>query len=203
MTSAADAQTTASELSNAGVWSARAANAARQYRVDAPNGRYVILVDNSQLTVRATERTRAAVGKPIEVESLAEVLWAPDARAFAVTQSDGGSVGTWSVTLFRVSESELQRVDIAKQVRAEFNRRTVPSHAAGCSIEEGNVGALTWRDGSRNLVLIAEAPLHSSGCDLGHVQGYFVDAQSGAILSRYTRVDLHRLFQKELGVRLR
>jgi hypothetical protein len=211
--SLAGAQPATFERPNAGVWSARAGylwpgstvianapNGGRIIRLSAPDSRFVLVVGDSDLTVLSLESGRT-VGMPIAVESLAEVLWATDSQAFAVTQSDGGWVGSWSVAVYRVTPTQLQRVDVTMQAAIDFNRRTASKRSAGCSIEEGNFGALAWRDGSRSLALIAEAPPHSSDCDLGRLHGYLVDAHTGALRARYSAPDVSRLFQKELGTR--
>src|SRR5258708_615723 len=55
------------------------------------------------ITVRESEMTVSGPSMPprtYEIDSLSEILWAPDSKAFAVTSSDGGWVRTWSVTLY-------------------------------------------------------------------------------------------------------
>ena len=199
-----------------GVWSARAAYAwpgltaiadfptgGRAIDVPSPDGSRVISIGDSYLIVRVASHPRRTIGSRIKIEDLLEVLWAPDSRAFAVTQSDGGWVGTWHVAVFQISSEALNRVSVSEQVFLDFSRRRVRRLGNGCTSEEPNIGAVTWLNGSSRLILLAEAPPHSSDCDMGRVHGYMVDVPTGAVLAQYSVEDVRRLFGSSLGGRLR
>jgi hypothetical protein len=175
----------------------------RSIDVVSPDGRRVITVRDSELAVKRTQGARDQIGASVPIEGLAEVLWAPDSRAFAITQSDGGWVGSWSTVIYEVADTALHRVDIAQQALADFNHRSVRRDAFGCSGEEGNVGVAAWRNDSRRVLLVAEAPSHSSDCDPGRLHGYLVDAHSGAVHARYSERDVRTLFRAALGARFR
>jgi len=143
-------------------------------------------------------------GSPIPISSLAEILWAPDSKAFAITQSNGGWVGSFDVRVYWLDHGGLQRVHVSKDALSDFNQRKVTKRPPnGCEIEEGNIGALAWRHGSEELLLLAEAPPHSSDCDMGYLRGYLVKAKTGTVLQRYAAKDVRRLFPSDLGRRFR
>ena len=74
------------------------------------------------------------------IESLAELLWSPDSKAFAITSSDGGWVGTWSVVIYRFESGGLMKTDVTRQVSEDFRRRKARRNGS-CVIEPGNIGA--------------------------------------------------------------
>jgi hypothetical protein len=171
--------------------------------VPSPDGSKIVVVRDSSLTlVTAADRTRA-LGTAIDVQDLAEVLWAPDSRAFAVTESDGGWVAQWSATVYVVEAGSLRRIDSASQALAEFSRRKVSRRGYGCTVEPPNLAAVDWSRGSERLLIVAEAPPHGTCCDLGRLGGYLVDAATGRIIARYGQRDVMRLFHKRLGDRFR
>jgi hypothetical protein len=203
-------------LPQAGEWASRGAylwpgptaiadspEGGRLIQVMSPDSSMVLIVSEYEMLLKRSQAESKVIGDTIPVGSLAEVLWAPDSRAFAVTQSDGGSVGSWSVKVYHVTDAGLRSVKVAEAALVDFNRRKVSQRAPGCEVEGGNVGAVAWRDGSKSLMILAEAPNHSSCCDMGRIQGYLVEAQSGVIRARYSRADVQKLFQGDLGARFR
>src|SRR3989442_1204346 len=66
--------------------------AGRQLRITAPDRKTVLHVSDIEARVMLPNGKRSA---GFAIESLAEVLWAPNASAFALTESDGGWVGSW------------------------------------------------------------------------------------------------------------
>ncbi len=199
-----------------GVWSAHAAyawpgpivigdapKAGRRIDVPSPDRSKVISIGDSSLTVRLAGHPGRTIGSPINIADLVEVLWAPDSLAFALTESDGGWVGTWHVAVFQVSAEALKQVNVSEQVFLDFSRRKVTSRGNGCSSEGPNIGGITWLNGSSRIVLLAEAPPHSSDCDMGRIHGYLVAVPSGAVLAQYREADVHRVFGSKLGGRFR
>src|SRR5262249_46335159 len=111
--------------------------AGEMVRVPSPDERKVLVVSNSELFVKSSTGEPFGVGLPIN--SLAEVAWAPDSASFEVTQSDGGWVGTWYATAYRISSGKTQAVNISREVTAEFQKR-----AGGCPEEIPNTAAVGW-----------------------------------------------------------
>ncbi len=172
----------------------------RSIDVLSPDGTLLLQVRESMLTVALAKHSSEQIGADIPLYSLAEVLWAPDSKAFALTSSDGGWVGSWSVVVYRVRGRDLEKVNIAEQAFAEFGKRTV-ARTRDCEVEEPNIGAVAWLDGSSRLLVLAEAPPHSSCCDMGHLQGYALEVPTGKILARYSQAELAREFRGRLGAR--
>ncbi|GLQ98137.1 hypothetical protein GCM10007863_25570 [Dyella mobilis] len=170
---------------------------------DAPAGTRVSTVRSPShtLALKVTDDALAvidasgkAASKPLEIEDLAEVNWAPDSREFAVTQSDGGWVGTWTVTAYAVTPDGLHSYELSKLVAAKFQARK-----GGCA-EIPNVGAGGWL-GPGRLLVIAEAPPHSSCSDMGSIRGYEVAVEHAQILDEYDAPALKSRFGRLLGRR--
>jgi hypothetical protein len=198
-----------------GIWSADAAylwpgstviadypKGGRSIEIASPDKTLVLLIRESTLSVAPAEHPGEHIGRDIPIENLAEVLWAPNSKAFALTQSTGGWVGSWNVSVFLVSRNEIKKVSIADRAFSEFKERKVV-RKKNCDIEEPNIGAVAWIEGSSRLVVLAEAPPHSSCCDMGYIRGYTLEVQSGNILARYGRAELDRTFNNRLGARFK
>jgi hypothetical protein len=198
-----------------GIWSADAAylwpgptviadypKDGRSIEVASPDKRLVLLIGESTLSVAPANHPGKHIGPDIPVEDLAEVLWAPDSKAFALTQSNGGWVGSWNVAVYLVNEDGIQRINIGDQAFAEFKARKVV-RKKDCNIEAPNIGAVAWIDGSSRLIILAEAPPHSSCCDMGYVKGFLLEIPNGKILARYSRAELGRTFKNRLGGRFK
>jgi hypothetical protein len=170
--------------------------------VISPDSSMVLSLRDAALRVRRTGEGRTAIGAPITVDGPAEVMWAPDSRAFTLTWTDGGWVGSWQVSVYRVSDDSIERVDVAREAFRAFRSRSV-KHKGKCAVEEPNMAAAAWVGGSNHLLLLAEAPPHSSACDMGTIHGYTVDVATGKIIAQYNQADVRRLFRERLGTRFR
>jgi hypothetical protein len=169
----------------------------RQLRVLSPDKRMELWIDGSEgHVVRGSDR-RSEV---IPVQSLAEVLWAPDSTAFALTESDGGSVGNWSVSIYNVATPSIARLAVADTaVRADYRQHVMKR---ACPGEEPNVAAVSWMHGSEQLALVAEVPPHSSCREMGGVYGYVVGLPGGKIVRRLNDAEVRRAWSTDLGLRL-
>lgn len=157
-----------------------------------PDHMHVLVVDGSRLTVKSSNDT--VLSDPIQIESLSEVEWSPDSKGFVVTESDGGLVGSWSATVYRLTPTGLAARNLGQLVSAEFQKRQ------GACAEIPNVGASGWLE-SGILLVIAEAPPHSSCRDMGAIRGYEVPATEGKILKRYDEAELRAKYGRRLGRR--
>jgi hypothetical protein len=96
----------------------RSADFTRDLTVNSPNQRIALCVTDGRLSVVGnTPLSRKRLG----VETLSEVLWAPDSAAFAITSSDGGLVGTWSTAVFRIRDGVIYNP--ARLALKEFSRQ--------------------------------------------------------------------------------
>jgi hypothetical protein len=170
--------------------------------VVSPDKAIVLSLRDSTLRIQLTREPRRFVGGPIAIDGPAEVMWAPDSRAFALTWTDGGWVGTWHVVVYRLSGDTVEEVDTAKQAFRDFSGRKVVRDRQ-CDVEAPNMGAVAWLKGSSRLLVLAEAPPHSSCCDMGKLQGYAINIVTGGIVSRYDETDLKRVYGTQLGTRFR
>jgi hypothetical protein len=184
-----------------GEWGAQAVNLASRVstketiKIPSPDGRKILAVTETEVLVK--ESTGEQVGQEIGINTLAEIIWSPDSSAFAVTQSDGGAVGTWYVEVYRILHRRLQKIVVMKTVVADFQKRT-----GGCPEEDANVAAVGW-PGPKVLLVVAEAPPHSSCRDMGKVRGYEVSVTNGRLIRKYKADKLKNIHLKLLGPRLK
>ncbi|HJW06874.1 MAG TPA: hypothetical protein VJ527_10335 [Rhodanobacter sp.] len=154
----------------------------------------VLVIDGSRLTVKNSNGT--VLAEPVQIGSLSEIEWSPDSRGFVVTESDGGLVGSWSATAYRLTSTGLAARNLGQLVSSEFQKRE------GACSEIPNVGASGWLE-SGILLVVAEAPPHSSCRDMGAIRGYEVSAIDGKILKRYDEAELRARYGHRLGLRFR
>lgn len=194
---AASTPTDASGRHDGALWGARAVllSTASTAVTTAPDGVKTLAVRDSQLSVRISRHPVTSDSKPILINNLAEILWAPDSNGFAITDSDGGLVGTWSVRLYLTVGNRLREVRVTDQVRNDFQSRE-----GGCREEVPNVGAIGWPKPDK-LLVVAEAPPHSSCRDMGTFKGYELSVPSGHLLRTFDASALRSCCAEFLGPR--
>ncbi len=141
----------------------------------------------------------------------AELLWAPDSRAFFVNYSDGGSVGTFHALVYFVGPSGVRRTEPTQGVREAYYSQPVACFAPGSTNQQArigppekpNVGAVTWLGDSSKLIIAAEVPPHSSCDDMGTFRLYEVSVPSGRVLRSYGQIEAKKLFLRDVGEDLR
>jgi hypothetical protein len=173
----------------------------RHIVVTSPDGRKRLVVKDDEIRVEGTD-VRPASGISVEVYPLAEAQWAPDSRAFFITQSDGGEVGGWDTVVYRVTPSGIKKILITSRVRVDFMKRyncDVRGEHDGNEIP--NIAAISWLRGSNDVLLIAEVPPHSSCPEMGKFMGYRVLIGSGKILGRYSAEEVKTRWGGFLGPR--
>jgi hypothetical protein len=110
---------------------------------------------------------------------LAQVVWSPDGGYFAINASDGGAVGTWEVSVFRV--------DRARQIAALPVQSMVLADAAKLpqceDPETPNVSALEWETEGHVLRVVAQSPPHSSCRNMGALRGYRIGLEPLKLIS--------------------
>lgn len=186
---------------SAGAWSKRAVSlayggAARRVVVPAPNNQVRLVVEANGIQVVRAGQPLVGTEK-VGIGTLTEVLWAPDSRAFLLTESDGGLVGNWTVQLFLVESMRVGIRPIAPDVVRRFKKQFRCSEP-----EEPNVGAIGWSGDSRSALLVAEVPPHSSCPGMGKVRGYRVSIQTGKILEELNQGSVKKRWAAFFGERL-
>jgi hypothetical protein len=138
------------------------------------------------------------VGPPFGIASDEEIIWSPDSRALLFTLSFGaaGPVLADFGTVQRASTDK--ETDFTQTIRTDFASR----HSKDNCHAEANVGAVTWLDGSRKALFVAEVP-PSPQCDKdgGYFEGYVVSFPDGSILERYSMKERTRRWRGVLGSR--
>jgi len=172
--------------------------------VKSPRSRYAFTVtvkDLSEVKLTDLAKQKVVGTFPLMNLSLSEILWSPDERTFALTQSDGGWVGTWNLSIGQISDegtlSFLNEID--KVILADFKKRILPKD---CADEYPNVAAVAWVD-SNKLLLVGEVPPHSSCSKMSAIFGYVVEIPSEKILNRIDENTLSNEWKAWLGPRLK
>jgi hypothetical protein len=126
----------------------------------------------------------------------AEAMWSPDSKAFFVTYSDGGNVGTYHFKVVYVDGAGLHIIEPIPNGRKLF--------APMCfDPERPNVAAVRWlRHDASRLLIAVEVPPHSSCASMGTFRAFEIALPDGAILSRYGQIETKRSFGNDLGVEL-
>jgi hypothetical protein len=115
------------------------------------------------------------------------VVWADDDRSFAVTWSDGGSVGVFHVRAFHIEGDSVTELPAVSKSFEAFKARH------WCKSRGDDVQAYQWLPDSRQLILILTVyPTSDCGEDLGHMEAYVVDASTGDIRQHWNLKELNQ-----------
>jgi hypothetical protein len=179
-----------------GEWSnhAAAVPSKRSFVIPSPDRKRIIVVDGGQLSV-GESGVVVAGGEGIDILQSAEVLWAPDSKAFAVTSSDGSEHGGWDVSIFVLERDRCNYYGVTTDAVQRFRAR----HA--CGDEELNIGAVAWTKESKQLLIALEAPRGSACRDRGASGGFIVNVPSGTIAVEYDGARLREDWRESLGRR--
>ena len=187
-----------------GYWSRHATslsytdNGARRRHVEvaSPDRRKTIIVTGPSLRVDADGRQLPGI-ENLGVNTLAEAMWSPDSSAFVLTESDGGLVGGWFISVYSLENGRLISRSVTNQVVKRFQKLyPCPKN------EAPNIGAVAWLRGSTRLLVVAEVPPHSSCPDMGKVQGYIVEVSSGNVVQQLSASELKQQWRDSLGGRV-
>ena len=126
----------------------------------------------------------------------AEAAWSPDSKAFFVTYSDGGNVGTYRVKVFYLSDAGLRSIEPIPNGRKLFPPRCFDP-------EVPNVAAIKWvgNDSSRLLVAV-QVPPHSSCASMGTFKAFEIALPNGGVIAHYDQITAKKMFGTEMGVEL-
>ncbi len=125
----------------------------------------------------------------------AELLWAPDSRALAVTYADSDERMRTAFLVHRKTHG-WRRVNLADAVAKVYR---VPE---GCDKDVApDVVALGWTSGQR--LIVAATMLNKADCPVkGQFTAYFVDVPSGDVLMSLDQRTAQRRYRAMLGKRL-
>lgn len=170
--------------------------------IPSPDGKKAIVIRPPQnpdsdethtVTVTANGREyRIEIGAWVN----AEAAWSPDSKAFFITYSDGGNVGTYHVKIIYVEPKGLRIAEPVPNGRKLF----VPT----CfDPERPNVGAIKWMGNDASRLLIAvEVPPHSSCAGMGTFKTFEIAVPDGSVLATYGQLQAKKLFGDALDVEL-
>jgi hypothetical protein len=135
--------------------------------------------------VGSSEKTQSG-----RVGAIAELLWAPDCKSFAITQSEGGAAGPYIVDVFSIGMSgEITDVYLWPVMKP------VTRLDSDC---EANIAAVGWKNGDE-IVVITQVPPQASCKNQGRIRGYLVSVNHQRILKSFTHSQLVRSFGKQLS----
>lgn len=125
---------------------------------------------------------------------MTEIIWSPYGGSFVVSGSDGGSVGTWgSLYYFINSDGSINSINIENIISSYL--RDFPK----CDdVETANFGAVRWVD-KRLLLLVVEAPPHSSCKNMGSIEGIVVDLANRRVVRKIKDANLRKKWKSMLG----
>jgi len=167
--------------------------------VPSPDGKKKIIIGppnpaNSEETHRVAVRIGSRTF-PTTIGALvnAEAAWSPHSKAFFVTYSDGGDVGTYRVRVYYATDAGIRWVEPITNGR----RLLTPN----CfDPEVPNVGAIEWFGaGSDELAVAIQVPPHSSCAAMGTFRAFIIRVPSGAIVAAYSQVQAKKLFSNAIG----
>jgi hypothetical protein len=111
-----------------------------------------------------------------DLSASTSVVWSDDKRSFAVTWSNGGAIGNFSVRVFHIDGDSATEWPATQQAFDIFKARH------WCRTRGDNIQAYRWLPDSRALVLVLSVyPTSDCGKDLGHTEAYVVDAPTGNV----------------------
>jgi hypothetical protein len=176
----------------------------RSIRVPSPDGQKIIRIEKDQWWLIVTGQKIPLKPHNAYVTYPAEIAWAPDSKAFYVTQSDGNIAGFHTI-IYQLEGKQIRSLDLNRLLHRDFDRRhKCVFYDGGKDVgEDPNIGGLQWIDGSRSLLFIAEIPPHSLCPEPGYFGGYLVSIPDRRIMSRYSPQQLMTDWATVLGERLR
>jgi hypothetical protein len=171
------------------------------FMVQSPDGTKAVRVDASSSGASDEQHRVRVRANGMEYKTRigywvsSELGWAPDSKAFFVTYSDGGAVGTYHVKVFYIDKSGLHETEPIPNGRSLF----VPN----CFYPEPpNVAAIKWMGGSSRLLIALEVPPHSNCASMGTFRAFEISVPDGIVLNRYGQLQAKRLFASSLGEEL-
>ncbi len=109
------------------------------------------------------------------------VVWSTDKRNFAITWTNGGEVGGFQVRVFHIEGDSIIELPATRAAIEAFEDHH------WCAARGDSVQAHSWLPDSRALVLVLSINSTADcGRDVGHTEGYLVDAPTGKIREHWS-----------------
>lgn len=168
-------------------------------RVTAPDGRRYIVGTRGGLRISEVASQRSEDLPVVALPPLWEIIWASDSKYVAVNASDGGAVGTWDTTIFKVSNYG----HVTTFPVSDLVRRAARSFAKCDSPEEVNVALVGWEEHGTVALVVAEVPPHSSCQNMGQLRGFRISVNSEKVVESLSEPVLRTRWAAQLGLRLK
>jgi len=127
----------------------------------------------------------------------AEMGRSKDSKAFFLTYSDGGMVGTYHVKVVYVTRSGILSIEPVPNGRRLAKPKCFDP-------ETPNVGAIGWIGAGSNQIAIAvQVPPHSSCASMGTFKAFLIQLPSGMVMASYDQIEAKRKFSDKIGSILR
>jgi|GEM_PF-896145 len=124
----------------------------------------------------------------------AELLWAPDSKAFFVSTSDEGANGAYRLLVVDKFGGRLAVQDITPLVYRTFG------HPVRCGWSESpNVVGVAWIGQTHHVLVAAEIIRHSNCDSFGTFRAYEVDPKRMVVARSYGQLEAKRDFGSDLG----
>ncbi|MGO9086952.1 MAG: hypothetical protein ACLQBK_17155 [Candidatus Sulfotelmatobacter sp.] len=138
----------------------------------------------------------------------AELSWAPDSRAFYLTQSDATSeIDGFHTEAYRVNEQGVEQLpNLDRTVHEQLDHRhdcLQSFQGKRYNENRSNVAGLGWVDGSDRILLVTEIVPDSDCGPRGYFGGYLLSTTDGRVLHAYSPHELAEHWGTVLGARLK
>ena len=170
----------------------------RYLEIPSPDHSTTLVIKGSTRAVFRTEGHEDPASLLIG-RSQEEVIWSPDSKALLVTLTLGSSGAVSADVVFVQHDPFTQGWSITDSIRKDF----VAGHTGDRCREWANVGGLTWLEGGKKAVFVAEVPPSPHCKDGGYFDAYVVSIPEGRILTRYPMKEAIKRWRNVLGPELR
>jgi hypothetical protein len=127
-----------------------------------------------------------------------EVAWAPDSKAFAVNETEGGGSLGERVYVFYVDDRGMRKLDVSRPIERAFG------HPVRCDISiVPNTAFISWGGDSTTLLVAAEVVPASICSCAGTYRVYKMKLPVLAIAHIYSQAEAKKQFWNVLGCELR
>jgi hypothetical protein len=169
----------------------------RYLEIPSPDKSILLIVRDSEGTFYTKGQP---IGDPFFVGRDEEFVWSPDSKALIRTTTLSATGPSSADVMYIRPNPFPEGHPITETLRRDFALR----HPEKVCHANADVGGLTWIDGSREVVLVAQIPA-SPHCepDDGYFDVYVVSIPAGDIVARYPMKDAGLQWRNILGSQLR
>jgi len=181
-----------------GVWSLQSEQYSDSLNMVSPNGQYRLraIQDGEVPAIELLRGHRSVFLR--QVYSLSEISWSPNSQMFCITESEGGQIGQWSVSVYHINDGLVKRLEVTRELSRDFRKKM----RSWCPDDEPNYVLGGWVDNGNSILVVGIVPNHSVCPAMGRTFGYLVSARSGKILPSYSEESLKKTWRTILGPNL-